>query len=158
MNKQIRAESLSIFYAENLFRLIIDLENDHDNFFLTYGNFCNFMDMFATPQGRCRHIQGPMRHVRELYVHLRFGISTCRASFSTSAYRHNNLFGRRFGGDETNWTDLLAVNTLVKDMIDSVRAWNSRIKPNTQRRLVHTLWLLALSFSSDPRTFVKVSI
>lgn len=161
VNKQIRAESLSIYYAENCFELDIQVRDDYNSRVIGcgiwYTDFCNCIDVFAPPQGPRRRIQGPMRHVRELIVGIRFGDwRTWQASFNISGGRCKRLSGWRLGGDETNWADLLGIVTLVKDRMDAVSI-SYRMKPNAQQLLVRVLWLLGLVFKSNVWTRVSLS-
>lgn len=175
VNKQIRAESLSIYYGENYFRLDIQLSDDYSDlafvYQIRYPDFCHCMDVFAPPQGRTRRIGGPMHHVRELVVDIMFGDSSpwmvsfngdffpwkARFTISRAKFKMLSMYsGFRLGGDETNWADLLGIVTLVKNRMDA-EPISYRMKPNTQQRLVRVLGLLGLCFRSNVWTHVTLS-
>ncbi|KAI7774085.1 hypothetical protein LA080_009288 [Diaporthe eres] len=130
VNKQIRAESLSIYCAENELRMEI--------------------------QGRSGRIGGPMRNVRELVVYIIFDdFRTWKASFDISGGRYKRLGGWRLGEDETNWSDLLGIVTLLNNRVNAV-PMSYRMQLETQQHLDRIMWLLGLRFS--PNLFTDVTL
>lgn len=167
VNKQIRAESLSIYYAENAFRLEVDLRNDHFGYpeSMGYFNFCRFMERFTLAQGQSSGIQNPLRHIRDLEA--KFFLKTFHmfkrvARFQKKADRDFmncrpgsvGVTGGRLGGENTDCADRTSVGALVKQWFEATPD-NCGSSPNVQERFIHAVCLLGVNLRSDSPTSVS---
>lgn len=149
VNKQIRAESLSIYYAENSFWLEVDLRDDHLAYLgsIGYVDFCRFMENFTPAQAHIPGIQNPLHHIRNLeatfiletYIFLtrvaRFEKKADRA-FKNCSPDSVGVTGGRLGGDDTGWADRTSVDALVKQWFE---AENCRSPTDSQERFIHAV-------------------
>lgn len=162
VNKQIRAESLSIYYAENSFWLQMNVHSMYPGS-TGYAHFCHYMERIAAAQAYRPGIQNPMRHIRELFAIFCFETDTkfrrvarfemnrdiysrCfKSTLSRSRTGWLRLTGGRLGEDEIDWADRTSVDALVKQRMEAL--------PNNcdsqQERLIHVLWLLGVNIGFD---------
>lgn len=159
VNKQVRAESLSIYYSERTFLLRVHLGDDravYDQHEMGCADFCRAMSAFAPSQESNRAGSGHFSHVRDLRVRIRLGLSKPRTIFGSVGRRLLPLL-RRVGEDDTNWADRTGVGTLVWRWMRKENILGCAM-PETQERLVQVLRLLALHLNSDVWTFVAYDL
>lgn len=168
VNKQIRAESLPIYYAANRFRAHIFLNNSIPHsypYVMRYQDFCRAAAAFTTTRKRGRDTPGHLCHMPDLEVEIeipikRRGISSglrmfldariCSVIFSKSKRPHerdaygSRLNGEYIGGEDTDWADREVVDALVKQWVGS-RPCPSPYPKITPERLVRVLWLLGVN-------------
>lgn len=70
VNKQIRAQSLSIYYAENKFWIAVSITHFHRAFLhvraINQIKFCDNMKRFIPAQARIAGIQTSLNHIRDI--------------------------------------------------------------------------------------------
>ncbi|KAG6364202.1 hypothetical protein INS49_005800 [Diaporthe citri] len=164
VNKQLRAESLSIYYAENSFWLEINLQEDYTSYMGTTGyfNFCHYVERFAPAQAQSRGIQNPLHHVRDVDAGIRVGPYTAFARCARFEkkpdrdFRGNTgwwgLTVGRLGGDEIDWADRTSVDALVKQWMDALPGSEEQ---DAQERLIHVLCQLGVNLRPDSTTLVS---
>lgn len=155
VNKQVRAESLSIYYAEKHFVLEIYL-SDHrpidDRYKMRYADFCRVMDVFGPAKDQSRTGSSPLRYIRNLNLQIVVDLNPERCSVIFGKTRRTDMsYCGRLGGDETDWADRTAVREIVKQWARRVpRGHPQCVKySNVQERLIHVLWLLGVTISSE---------
>lgn len=165
VNRQIREEAGSIYYAENHFSLDLWLERDYVRYnsqssHVGYVEFCRDIGTFAYDQLRIPHIQEPLRHIRKFDAHIhvcRFPGFVLDLRFSKTEHLkfEQILFCiRRLGDDDTEWADMTSV-------AEGAKLWTEELFPHerpsrrTQGRLIHALWLLGTHLSSSSTTWVE---
>lgn len=166
VNKQIRAESLSIYYAENRFRMQVYIENTPSYYGLRnidFVEFCDSIKRFAPAQAQRASIQNSLRHIRDFEAKLFIETYTDAirvARFEKKPdghFRSETCFWDRpwgrLGGDDTDWADRTSVDALVKQWMEE-RHGICTPPPDLQDRLMHVLWLLGVNITSDLTTRV----
>lgn len=118
VSRQVRAESLSIYYSENRFVLRIYLKDDwrpRDPYEMSYADFYHVMGIFAPAQGQSHSGSGHLCRIRHLWVEIRLHLRTCFAGVGGSeGVHHWHEPCHRVGGDDTDWSDVTGVHELVK--------------------------------------------
>lgn len=159
VNKQVRTESLSIYYSERTFLLRVHLGDDravYDQHEMGYADFCRMMRAFEPAEESDRADSGHFSRVSDLRVRIRLGLSRPRAIFGSVGRRWLPLL-RRVGEDDTDWADQKGVGTLVWRWMRKENILGCAM-PETQERLVQVLRLLALRLNSDVWTFVAYDL
>lgn len=169
VNKQIRVESLSIYYAENRFWMVVFLQNDYSAYLDTddidYVDFCHSMKKFAPAQAQSYGIQNSLRLICDLEAIFYLESNTTfafTAKFEKKSDRDTRsqpdwwgLTGGRLGGDKTDWADRTTVDALVKQWMEALPD-DCGSPSDDQERLIHVLWLLGVNLTSDSTTLVSI--
>lgn len=170
VNKQVRAEALSIYYEENVFYVDIHLRDPFSIYHprypeVGYGDICKIIGDLVPYRGQSPSIGYPLRHIRTFHAVIfadidSYGlVSPCLvvklAKGETSGFMSEKHLCR-LGGDETDWTDLDIVDALINQWMQS-KSPDSRLAPTVQVHLIHVLQLLAANLLSDSSIKVKGS-
>lgn len=169
VNKQIREESLSIYYGENRFWVEVYLEDEDDGYLdiddIDDLYFRDSIKRFAPAQAQSAGIQNSLRHIRDFEA--KFHVATYKALESVAKFEKRPdgefrsetdwwlLAGDRLGDDDTDWADRTSVDALVKQCMEAL-PFELSSPPGVQRRLIYCLWLLGVNPTSDSTTWVSL--
>lgn len=168
VNKQIRAESLSIYYAENKFWMAVSITHFHRAVLhvraINHIKFCDNIKRFIPARARVAGVQTSLHHIRdfraEIYIE-NYSSGQNAAIFEKvpdiSVWRGTEWrrqTAHRLGGDETDWADRSSVRELIAEWTGAIpHAFRS---PGTlQNYLSYVLWLLGVNLTSDSTTLVS---
>lgn len=158
VNKQVRAEALSIYYEENTFYVQINLTSTYHSIrpSLAYKDFCKIIRNLTPYRAQSPGIGYPLRHIRSFQAEILTQFEPdgiLWSSFHTVKFAKGEAREfmteesfRTLGGDETDWSDLTSVDALIKQWMQSEFP-DSR--PEIQEQLVHILQILGANLLSD---------
>lgn len=170
VNRQIRAESLPIYYAENRFCIEVNLVEDEYCGFseaeIDYVDFCDFIQGFTPAQAQSAGIQNSLRHILDLRANISVETNVALGSVARFAKIPEiefwseadwwDLEDDRLGDDETDWTDRTSVRALIKRYMEAL-TWECSSPTYAQDSLMHVLWLLGVNLTSDSTTLVSIT-
>lgn len=168
VNKQIRAESLSIYYAENRFWMAVSITHFYRAFLhpraISHIKFCDNMKRFIPAQARIAGIRTSLSHIRDFRAEIYLenyssgqNVAIFEKVPDISAWKGTEWrrqTAERLGGDETDWADRLSVYELHKEWTDAI-PYAFRSPATLQNYLSYVLWLLGVNLTSDSTTLVS---